>query len=188
MDGRRSSRSPRNAADALTEPGATRADVETAVESGLDATETLGEELRASVPPDTPEGDRGRRPRSMRSWTRCARRTTRSGLRSAGIPEGAGLARDRRRALGTGDEPSADGRQRAHARQRHPAAWLGAERRVRERRLVRGAPRVLSTLHAPGWRNWQYAPDLKSGVPAGGREGSTPSPGTRARRGRAPSG
>ena len=45
-----------NAADALTEPGATRADVETAVESGLDATKTLGDELRAAVPPDTPEG------------------------------------------------------------------------------------------------------------------------------------
>ena len=30
---------------------------------------------------------------------------------------------------------------------------------------------------APGWRNWRYAPDLKSGVPCWGREGSTPSPG-----------
>jgi methyl-accepting chemotaxis protein len=46
----------RNATDALTEPGATRADVEAAVESGLDATKTLGDELRAAVPPDTPEG------------------------------------------------------------------------------------------------------------------------------------
>jgi hypothetical protein len=47
----------RNAADALTEPGATPADVETAVENGLDATDTLVQELRAAVPPDTPEGD-----------------------------------------------------------------------------------------------------------------------------------
>ena len=45
-----------NAADAITEPGTTRADVEAAVESGLDATKTLGDELRAAVPPDTPEG------------------------------------------------------------------------------------------------------------------------------------
>ncbi len=45
-----------NAADAITEPGATRTDVEAAVDSGLDATKTLGDELRASVPPDTPEG------------------------------------------------------------------------------------------------------------------------------------
>ncbi len=46
----------RNAADAITEPGATAADVEAAVESGLDATRTLVDQLQASVPPDTPEG------------------------------------------------------------------------------------------------------------------------------------
>ncbi|HEU0305041.1 MAG TPA: hypothetical protein VFR32_10735 [Gaiellaceae bacterium] len=45
------------AADAVTEPGATRADVEQAVDEGLAATKTLVEELRAAVPPDTPQGD-----------------------------------------------------------------------------------------------------------------------------------
>jgi hypothetical protein len=46
-----------NAAEAITEPGATRETVEAAIEDGLDATTTLVDELRASVPPDTPEGD-----------------------------------------------------------------------------------------------------------------------------------
>ena len=44
------------AAAAVTEPGATRADVEQAVEAGLEATKALVSELRAAVPPDTPEG------------------------------------------------------------------------------------------------------------------------------------
>ncbi len=49
-----------NAADAITKPGTTRADVEAAVDSGLDATKTLGDELRAAVPPDTPEGQQAK--------------------------------------------------------------------------------------------------------------------------------
>ena len=46
-----------DAADAITQPGATRDDVETAVDSGLDATTQLVDDLRAAVPPDTPEGE-----------------------------------------------------------------------------------------------------------------------------------
>jgi uncharacterized protein YoxC len=46
----------RDAADAITKPGATRDDLETAVDSGLDATTQLVDDLRAAVPPDTPEG------------------------------------------------------------------------------------------------------------------------------------
>ena len=46
-----------DAAEAITEPGATRETVESAIEEGLEATETLLEDLRGAVPPDTPEGD-----------------------------------------------------------------------------------------------------------------------------------
>lgn len=45
------------AAEAVTEPGATRADVEQAVDEGLAATRRLVRELSAAVPPDTPLGD-----------------------------------------------------------------------------------------------------------------------------------
>ncbi len=44
------------AAEAITEPGATRDDVTTAVDDGLQATESLVDELKALGPPDTPEG------------------------------------------------------------------------------------------------------------------------------------
>lgn len=47
----------RDAADAITEPGASRETVEGAIEEGLDATEALLDDLRAAVPPDTPEGE-----------------------------------------------------------------------------------------------------------------------------------
>jgi hypothetical protein len=45
-----------DAANAVTQPGATRADIEQAVQEGLDATRSVISELRATVPPDTPEG------------------------------------------------------------------------------------------------------------------------------------
>ena len=81
----------RNAADALTEPGATRADVETAVQNGLDATDTLIQELRASVPPDTPEGDQAKAAvDAFLDEVRASDDEVRTAL--AGIPEGAGLA------------------------------------------------------------------------------------------------
>ena len=44
------------AAKAITEPGATRGDVTTAVDDGLQATETLVDDLQKLGPPDTPEG------------------------------------------------------------------------------------------------------------------------------------
>ena len=47
-----------------------------------------------------------------------------------------------------------------------------------ELRLAQGPLGSAVILGPPGWRNWRYAPDLKSGVPSRGREGSTPSPGT----------
>ena len=46
-----------DAAEAITEPGATRDTVEAAIGDGLDATETLLEDLRGAVPPDTSEGE-----------------------------------------------------------------------------------------------------------------------------------
>jgi hypothetical protein len=81
----------RNAADALTEPGATRADVEAAVENGLDATTALVDELRAAVPPDTPEGaDAQAAVEAFLDDVRGSDDDVRTAL--AGIPEGAGLA------------------------------------------------------------------------------------------------
>jgi hypothetical protein len=81
----------RNAADAVTEPGATRADVEAAVENGLDATDTLIQELRASVPPDTPEGDQAKAAvDAFLDDVRASDDEVRTAL--AGVPEGAGLA------------------------------------------------------------------------------------------------
>ena len=46
-----------DAAEAITEPGATRDTLEAAIGNGLEATETLLEDLRGAVPPDTSEGD-----------------------------------------------------------------------------------------------------------------------------------
>jgi hypothetical protein len=81
----------RDAADSLTEPGATRADVETAVESGLDATTTLVDELRASVPPDTPEGDQAKAAvNAFLDEVQASDDEVRSAL--AGLPDDAGLA------------------------------------------------------------------------------------------------
>ena len=37
-------------------------------------------------------------------------------------------------------------------------------------------PPARLSFAAPGWRNWSYAPDLKSGVPAGGVRVRVPSP------------
>src|SRR5262245_8161188 len=50
----------RDTADALTQPGATRGDLESGIQDGLDATKELTDELRASVPPDTPEGQQAK--------------------------------------------------------------------------------------------------------------------------------
>ena len=49
-----------NAAAAITEPGATRDNVETAIDDGLAATRTLIADLRALTPPDTPEGEQAK--------------------------------------------------------------------------------------------------------------------------------
>ncbi len=80
-----------NATDALTEPGATRTDVEAAVESGLDATKTLGDELRAAVPPDTPEGQEAKA--ALDGFLDKVQQSddkVRTAI--AGLPENAGLA------------------------------------------------------------------------------------------------
>jgi ABC-type transporter Mla subunit MlaD len=45
-----------NATAAVTKAGASRDDVENAVDDGVDATKTLIGDLRSSVPPDTPDG------------------------------------------------------------------------------------------------------------------------------------
>jgi flagellar hook-length control protein FliK len=50
----------KNATDAITEPGATRKDVETAIDGGVVATEALVDDLRALTPPDTPEGQQAK--------------------------------------------------------------------------------------------------------------------------------
>jgi hypothetical protein len=46
-----------DAAEAITKPGATRDTLEGAIDNGVEATETLLEDLRGAVPPDTSEGD-----------------------------------------------------------------------------------------------------------------------------------
>jgi hypothetical protein len=43
-------------ATAVTQPGATREDLENAIQEGVDETEALLEDLRSSVPPATPQG------------------------------------------------------------------------------------------------------------------------------------
>jgi hypothetical protein len=80
-----------NATEAITEPGATRADVEAAVESGLDATQTLGDELRTAVPPDTPEGQEAKA--ALDGFLDKVQQSddeVRAAI--AGLPENAGLA------------------------------------------------------------------------------------------------
>ncbi len=80
-----------NATEAITEPGATRTDVEAAVESGLDATQTLGDELRAAVPPDTPEGQEAEA--ALDAFLDNVQQSddeVRTAI--AGLPENAGLA------------------------------------------------------------------------------------------------
>jgi uncharacterized phage infection (PIP) family protein YhgE len=80
----------RNAADALTEPGATRADLESAIDDGLQATEQLSEELRAAVPPDTPEGNQAEdNVNAFLDEVRTADNEVRSAL--ADLPDDAGL-------------------------------------------------------------------------------------------------
>ena len=81
----------RNTADALTQPGATREDLESGIQDGLDATKQLTDELRASVPPDTPEGQQAKAEvNAFVDDVRAADDKVRTAL--AGLPEGAGLS------------------------------------------------------------------------------------------------
>ncbi len=81
----------RNTADALTQPGATREDLESGIQEGLDATKELTDELRASVPPDTPEGEQAKAEvNAFLDDVRAADDEVRTAL--AGLPEGAGLS------------------------------------------------------------------------------------------------
>jgi hypothetical protein len=80
-----------DAAEAVTAPGATRETVESAIEEGLAATETLVNDLRAAVPPDTPEGDEAEAAvEAFLTNVQASDDEVRSAL--AGLPEGAGLA------------------------------------------------------------------------------------------------
>jgi hypothetical protein len=80
-----------DAAEAITEPGATRETVEAAIDEGLDATKTLVDDLRAAVPPDTPEGDEAKvAVDAFLDNVQASDAEVRSAL--AGLPEGAGLA------------------------------------------------------------------------------------------------
>ena len=80
-----------DAAEAITEPGATRETVEAAIGEGLDATETLVDDLRAAVPPDTPEGeDAEAAVDAFLDNVQASDDEVRGAL--AGLPEGAGLA------------------------------------------------------------------------------------------------
>ena len=80
----------RNTADALTQPGATRQDLESGIEDGLDATKQLADELRASVPPDTPDGAEAQTEvNAFLDDVRSADDKVRSAL--ADLPEGATL-------------------------------------------------------------------------------------------------
>jgi hypothetical protein len=81
----------RNTADALTEPGATRGDLESAIQDGLDATTELTDDLRASVPPDTPEGNQAEADvNAFLDEVQAADNDVRSAL--ADLPDNAGLA------------------------------------------------------------------------------------------------
>jgi hypothetical protein len=80
-----------DAAEAITEPGATRETVETAIENGLEATGTLLEDLRSAVPPDTPDGDEAKAAvDAFLDDVSSADDEVENAL--AGLPEGAGLA------------------------------------------------------------------------------------------------
>jgi hypothetical protein len=81
----------RNTADALTQSGATREDLENGIQDGLDATKELTDELRASVPPDTPEGAQAKSEvNAFLDDVRGADDRVRTAL--ADLPEGASLA------------------------------------------------------------------------------------------------
>jgi len=80
-----------NATSALTQPGATRADLEGAIDEGFDATKTLVEDLRAAVPPDTTEGDEAKAAvDAFVDDVQASDDKVRSAL--GGLPEDAGLA------------------------------------------------------------------------------------------------
>jgi hypothetical protein len=80
-----------DAAQAVTEPGATRDTVEGAIDDGLQATETLLEDLRGAVPPDTSEGDEAKAAvDAFLDDVSSANDEVESAL--ADLPEGAGLA------------------------------------------------------------------------------------------------
>jgi hypothetical protein len=79
-----------NASNALSQPGATRTDLEDAINSGLDATTTLVDELHASVPPDTPEGDEAKaKVDAFLDDVQSSDREVRTAL--AGVPQSATL-------------------------------------------------------------------------------------------------
>lgn len=81
----------RSTADALTQPGATREDLESGIQDGLDATKELTDELRALAPPDTPEGEQAKTEvNAFLDDVRAADDRVRTAL--AGLPEGASLA------------------------------------------------------------------------------------------------
>ena len=79
------------AADAITEPGATREDLEGAIREGLDATERLLQDLRGSIPPDTDGGDEARAAiDEFLDTVSAANDEIETAI--AALPEGAGLA------------------------------------------------------------------------------------------------
>ena len=165
-----------DAAKAITEPGATRATLESAIDEGLEATETLLEDLRGAVPPDTPEGDEAKAAVDA-FLDNVHRRTTRSSSALAGLPEDAGLAEVIAELSGLADEPPDDDRERPDARHRAHGARRRPEGRVRERRLLPGAARAGVTFQIAGVAKLAIRARLKIGCPPRGREGSTPSPG-----------
>src|SRR5262245_33291340 len=78
-------------ADALTQPGATRADLEGGIQDGLDSTKELTDELRASVPPDTPAGQQAKTEvNAFLDDVQAADAKVRTAL--AGLPKDAGLS------------------------------------------------------------------------------------------------
>src|SRR5262245_47301465 len=81
----------RNTADALTQPGATREDLVSGIEDGLDATKEFADELRAMVPPDTPDGAEAQTEvNAFLDDVRSADHKVRTAR--ADLPQGAGLA------------------------------------------------------------------------------------------------
>src|SRR5688572_25268761 len=80
-----------DAAEAVTEPGATRATIVGAIDEGLDATKTLVGDLRAAVPPDTSEGNEAKAAvDAFLGDVQASDDEVRSAL--AGLPDDAGLA------------------------------------------------------------------------------------------------